>query len=80
MPPICLHLGIAEEAIERLHHPVIDGNRGSYYLGSTAPDMRFFIGTGREKTHFLSLDSEDGASGVKPMFQAHPELARNADF
>lgn len=74
MPPICLHLGIAEEAIERLRHPVIDGNRGSYYLGSTAPDIRFFIEASREETHFLPLDSEDGDSGINKMFQAYPEL------
>lgn len=80
MPPICLHLGIAEEAIERLHHRVVDGNRGSYYLGSTAPDIRFFVGAGREETHFLSLDSEEGQSGIKRMFQAHPELIEDADL
>ena len=80
MPPICLHLGIAEEAIERLHHPVVDGNRGSYYLGSTAPDIRFFIGAGREETHFLPLESGEGKSGVKLMFQAHPELIEEADL
>jgi len=80
LPPICLHLGIAEEAIERLPHPVIDGNRGSYYLGSTAPDIRFFVGAGREETHFLPLDSEEGKSGIKLMFQAHPELMEDADL
>jgi len=80
LPPICLHLGIAEEAIERLHHPVVDGNRGSYYLGSTAPDIRFFIGADREETHFLPLESGEGKSGVKLMFQAHPELIEEADL
>ena len=74
MPPICLHLGIAEKAIERLHHPIVDGNRGSYYLGSTAPDIRFFIDASREETHFLPLESEDGESGIKKMFRAYPEL------
>jgi len=78
VPPICLHLGIAEEAISRLRNPVVDENKGSYYLGSTAPDIRFFIGAGREETHFLSLDCEDGASGVKSMFQVYPELANSA--
>ena len=78
MPPICLHLGIAEEAIERLRHPIIDGKRGSYYLGSTAPDIRFFIEASREDTHFLPLDSEDGESGIKKMFQAYPELTENS--
>ncbi len=80
MPPICLHLGIAEEAIERLHHPVVDGNKGSYYLGSTAPDIRFFVGAGREETHFLPLESEEGRSGIKHMFRAHPELIENTDL
>lgn len=78
MPPICLHLGFAEEAMARLCHPIVDENRGSYYLGSTAPDIRFFISASREQTHFLSLDSEDGASGVRPMLEAHPDLAGNS--
>lgn len=80
MPPICLHLGIAKEAIERLRHPVVDGNKGSYYLGSTAPDIRFFVGAGREETHFLPLESEDGKSGIKPMLRAHPELTESTDL
>jgi len=63
-----------------LRHPVVDENRGSYYLGSTAPDIRFFIATGREETHFLSLDSEEGASGVKRMFEAYPELVEDANL
>jgi hypothetical protein len=80
LPPICLHLGIAKEAIERLHHPVVDENKGSYYLGSTAPDIRFFVGAGREETHFLPLESEDGKSGIKPMLRTHPELTANTDL
>ncbi|MBM3155986.1 MAG: zinc dependent phospholipase C family protein [Chloroflexi bacterium] len=80
MPPICLHLGIAEEAIARLHHPIVDENRGSYYLGSTAPDIRFFIGARREETHFLSLESEEGESGARFMLQEHPELIRDSSL
>ncbi|MBW1687890.1 MAG: hypothetical protein JRS35_22880 [Deltaproteobacteria bacterium] len=80
MPPICLHLGFAEEAIARLRHPVIDRNRGSYYLGSTAPDVRFFISASREETHFLSLDSAEGTSGIQSLFDAHPELAGANDI
>ena len=77
MPPICLHLGFADDVLSRLRHPVVDRNKGSYYLGSTVPDIRFFIGASREETHFLSLESEEGASGVKPMFESHPELVGN---
>jgi len=80
LPPICLHLGIAEKAMAKLAHPVLDGNRGSYYLGSTAPDIRFFISAGREETHFLSLDCEEGMSGVQPMFEAYPELFGNSNL
>jgi len=77
LPPICLHLGFADEAIARLRHPVVDQNRGSYYLGSTAPDIRFFVSASREETHFLSLESAQGESGVQPMFEAHPDLLGN---
>jgi len=52
----------------------VDENKGSYYLGCTAPDIRFFIGANRDDTHFLSLECEEGESGVKLMFQSHPEL------
>ena len=80
MPPICLHLGIAEEAIARLHHPIVDEYRGSYYLGSTAPDIRFFIGTRREETHFRALESEEGESGARFMLQEHPELVKESSL
>lgn len=63
-----------------MRHPVVEGNLGSYYLGSTAPDIRFFISAGREETHFLSLNCEDGASGVKFMFEAYPELIDDASL
>lgn len=80
MPPICLHLGIAGEAIARLHHPIVDENRGSYYLGSTAPDIRFFIGASREATHFLHLDSDEGESGAQFMLREHPELIKDSSL
>ena len=75
MPPICLHLGIAEEVIARLKHPIVDENLGSFYLGSTAPDIRLLISTTRDETHFMSLDCEDGDTGIKHIFEIHPELA-----
>ena len=80
MPPICLHLGIAQRAISGLQHWIVNENQGSYYLGSTVPDIRSFIDASREETHFLSLECEDGASGVKAMFKAHPELNHDANL
>ena len=80
MPPICLHLGIAEETVSRLRHPVLSANRGSFYLGSTAPDIRYFIDATREETHFIPLESDDRESGVEAMFEAYPEVSREADL
>jgi hypothetical protein len=58
----------------------VDENKGSYYLGCTAPDIRFFIGANRDDTHFRPLDCEEGESGVKLMFQSHPELIAGASL
>lgn len=80
MPPICYHLGIGEETVSRLRHPVVEQELGSFYLGCTAPDIRFFIGASREETHFFPLDSEDSVSGVDLMFEIHPELRTAADL
>jgi len=74
LPPIRFHLGIAADTITGLKNPIVDENRGSYYLGATAPDIRFFINARREETHFLPLDSEEGMSGVESMFETYPEL------
>lgn len=63
-----------------LRHPVVDENRGCYYLGATAPDIRLLVDAGREATHFVSLDCEDDVSGAELMFTAHPELIDHADL
>lgn len=80
MPPICLHLSIASEAASQLDHSVVKQRLGSYFLGSTAPDIRLIIGASREETHFIPLESEEGVSGVKPLFESYPELARTDDL
>ena len=80
MPPICLHLGIAEETVSRLRHPMLSENRGSFYLGSTAPDIRYFIDATREETHFIPLESDERESGVEAMLEAYPEVSKEADL
>ena len=80
MPPICLHLGIAEETVSQLRHPILSEKRGSFYLGSTAPDIRYFIDSTREETHFIALESDDRESGVDAMFEAYPEVSREANL
>ena len=77
MPPICMHLRIAKEAAQQLHHPVIDQNLASYLVGATYPDVHITIADfGREKTHFVNLDDESAESGTVTMLKTHPRLAR----
>lgn len=74
MPPVCLHLGIAEEAIERLKHPVALQNQGSFLLGSTAPDMRIITAATREETHFFDLVCDTYGSSIGGFFEEYPHL------
>jgi len=77
MPPICIHLVIAREAAQQLHHPVIYQNPGSYLIGATYPDVHITTAdAGREKTHFVNLQDENSESGTVTMFRTHPRLAR----
>ena len=40
MPPLALHTAIAKDIADRLNLATLDDERGSLYLGSTAPDIR----------------------------------------
>ena len=74
MPPVCLHLGIAKEAIERLQHPVLLQYQGSCLLGSTAPDMRIITAATREETHFFDLVDDSYGSSAEGFFDKYPGL------
>lgn len=75
MPPLCLHLGVAEEAARQLEHPIVDECLGSYLLGATSPDIRLITGASREQTHFLSLDADFAESSSQSLFRFHADLA-----
>ncbi len=74
MPPLCLHTVIAKEVADRLHHRAIDQERGTLYLGSTAPDIRVITRWDRGRTHFFDLSSFDEQSGVAGLFSVYPRL------
>jgi len=76
MPPLALHTAIAKEVADRLRTPALDDERGSVYLGSTAPDIRVITRWDRERTHFFDLDCFDEQSGVAGLFGAYPDLAQ----
>ncbi|MBI2906871.1 MAG: zinc dependent phospholipase C family protein [Chloroflexi bacterium] len=77
MPPLCLHLGIADEVARTLGRPVVLENLGLFLLGATSPDIRLITGASREDTHFLPLDADFAESSVQCLFRIHPALAES---
>ena len=75
MPPLALHTVVVKEIADRLRHPLLDGERGNLYLGSTAPDIRVIALCDRQLTHFFDLASFEEQNGMAELLRAHPELA-----
>lgn len=78
MPSLGSHLVRARTVAGRLALPEIDADRGSFYLGATAPDIRVITKHDREVTHFFRLADLDDQDSVERMFREHPGLARPA--
>ncbi|MDP2326679.1 MAG: hypothetical protein Q8M79_01160 [Dehalococcoidia bacterium] len=78
MPSLGSHLVRARVVAERLALPEIDRDRGSFYLGATAPEIRVLTRLDREVTHFFRLGDLGAQDSVERMFLEHPELARPA--
>ena len=58
----------------RVAHRDIDCDRGSYYLGATAPDIRVLTKLDREHTHFFSLEDFESQDAIARLFEEHPHL------
>ena len=80
MPLLYLHLSIAREAAELMHHPVVDLNMGGYLVGTISPDVHHISGVSRSQTHFFDLDKKEYKSGTRLLFEAHPDLARGSSL
>jgi len=86
MPPLTLHTVIAKRVAGELRHRpdgrasarLLDEDPGSFYLGSTAPDIRILTRWERQRTHFFDLHNFDRQDGVGAMFEAYPALAQPA--
>lgn len=74
MPGLRLHLTIARDLASEVASPLVDGERGAYYLGATTPDIRALTRWDRERTHFFTLDDFAEQSGVHRMFEEEPAL------
>ena len=72
-----MHIYLADQVAERLDRSYVFDHLGSYYLGSTAPDIRAMTKLPREETHFAPLSVEEVGTGTKTMFRMHPELSES---
>ncbi|MBI3953731.1 MAG: zinc dependent phospholipase C family protein [Chloroflexi bacterium] len=76
MPPVNIHLSIAEAVAQALGAPPeLESHEGDYLLGCCAPDIRYLTKQPREHTHFFALDNLGPQDSLRAMFAAHPSLA-----
>jgi len=74
MPGLRLHLTAARQLVLDMGAPLIEDNRGAFYLGATTPDIRALTRWDRERTHFFRLDDFQDQSGVHRLFEQEPAL------
>jgi hypothetical protein len=71
-------MSLAKMLADALALADIEADRGAYYLGSTAPDIRAVTRWERDRTHFFDLDDFGEQDSVQALFEAHPGLAERA--
>jgi hypothetical protein len=74
MPNLPMHIYLADQVAEQLDWGYLYDHIGSFYLGSTAPDIRAMTKWPREQTHFAPLSVSEVGTGTRTMFRNFPEL------
>ena len=74
MPNLPMHIYLANQVAEQLDWGSVYDHIGSFYLGSTSPDIRAMTKWPREKTHFAPLSVREVGTGARTMFRNYPEL------
>jgi len=74
MPHLVFHMSVARELAGRLNSPIIDNERGAYYMGATGPDMHVLSGSKRHSSHFFDLECVEEQDCVEAFFDTYPEL------
>ncbi len=74
MPSLGSHMVRARRLAASLALPEIDADRGAFYLGSTAPDVRVITRGDRAVTHFFDLDDLERQDSVEQMLRRHPQF------
>jgi hypothetical protein len=75
MPPLTVHTAIAKQVVDRLGVAFLDNQRGNFYLGSTAPDIRVITRWERERTHFFDIHKFEDQNAVGALLENNPSLA-----
>ena len=74
MPNLPMHIYLANQVAEQLDWGYVYDHIGSFYLGSTSPDIRAMTKWPREQTHFAPLSVREVGTGARTMFRDYPEL------
>ena len=74
MPNLPMHIHLANQVAEQLDRGYVYDHIGSFYLGSTSPDIRAMTKWPREQTHFAPLSVSEVGTGTRTMFRNYPEL------
>ncbi|MAX11696.1 MAG: hypothetical protein CL710_05345 [Chloroflexi bacterium] len=74
MPGLCLHINIGNSALEDGSHPASSTYPGSFFLGTTAPDIRTYTGQDRKDTHFFDLDILSEQDPIQGLLTKHPGM------
>ncbi len=77
MPNLPMHIYLANQIAEQLDLSYVYDHLGSYFLGSTTPDIRAMTKWPREQTHFAPLSVAEVGTGTRTMFRMHPELSQD---
>lgn len=74
MPPIAVHMVLAQRIADALADEGIASAPGPYLLGATTPDIRVITRQDRFSTHFFDLDVMDDQDSVAGLFARYPAL------
>ena len=78
MPHLAFHMSVARDLANVMRNAVINADRGSFYMGSTGPDMRILSRADRMSSHFFDLDCLEEQDARESFFATHGDLRDSA--
>ena len=74
MPGLCLHINIGNATLISGSHSASKKYPGSFYLGTTAPDIRTYTGQDRQETHFFDLKVFTPQDPINGLMEQYPGI------